>query len=65
MPLAMMRASSIPLHVVDEEGRHWYIRADTLPLTPDRTYGVYIEGGTEPIQLFAEIMCYFYPLSVE
>jgi hypothetical protein len=65
LPKAMMRASSIPLQVVDEEGRHWFIRADTLPLTAGRTYGVYIEGGAEPTQLFAEIMCYFYPLSID
>ena len=62
LPLDMMRTNSVQMNVVDEAGRMWYIRADVRPLAPDREYGVHLACGSEPTQLFAEVMCYFFPL---
>ena len=59
--LHMCVTAAKPVKIVGHDKQLWYLEAFILPVLAKRKYGLYIRGGDQPVQSYAEMAIYYFP----
>ena len=56
-----MKTAAWPTPVLGNDGKKWLLKAYLLPVKPQVACGLYILGGNDEEQNFADITCSYFP----